>query len=335
MSNWKEFEEEEEEVILKWLISEIILQLKKQERPGESSFRYLTQIKLQKLIFLVSEDQRLDLTRAWYKYGGMIFAPFDIREEATSYYYRRKSLTRKELNFVRQILGNKSMNEISYHVQKLYPDIMYKKTDDFLDLFYEKKAPKKYQKKYEAFRSLIKSYNSLTSTQHTIDFFLQKLLSTFNPWIDINKFQKQVSIFHQEVAGICNEDVLGELIEFTNLMEKIAIKLTWTKYKKIKIDSNQTVIIKNFERSFNDSAWKFIASIIAIDTAKGTRANFIKQMFINQRDREGETLPSKRQEQEEILSECNLLPNNEILKEYFNSNYKSMFEQATGMESSQ
>lgn len=329
--NWIKFSEEDEELIFQWLISEIVSQLRKKETRGRNDLRYLTKIKTQKMMFQICEDCHLDLTRMWYMFGGMVFTPFDILDKAKDYYYHQTSLTKNELLKTEELLGKNCIKKIKESLSEIFKEIFYKKTEEVLTNFYEKRAPPIYQELYSHFRSIKALYREITSPQVRLDFYIRSILPKFSPWKDVLKIQQYISEFQVEVAGIFNEHELQVIIDYSHLIENVLIQISWMKYRKINITSSHENAINTLLNEFTNIGWKYLATTIGIKTVRGTSADIWHDRFLKQKESLKKSVYYSLNRLEKQLDKLNLRPRIEVVEDFFKKEYQNMFDEAMGV----
>lgn len=327
---WKKFSEDEEKLVFQWLIHEIILKLKERESRGECNFNFLTKTKTQKMLFQISEECYLDLTRMWYMFGGMVFAPFNIMDKAGEYYYNHSSLTKSELNESEKLLGSRCIKHIKETFSKIFENIFNKKMEDYLVEFYENKAPPLYKDLYSHFRSIQTLYRGIINPQIQLDFHLRSILPNFTPWKDVLKMQHHISEFQVEVAGIFDEYELQIIMEFTRLLENVAIQISWMKYRKINITTSHENIINTLLDEFTNIGWKYLAKTIGIETVRGTNAKKWRESYLKQRKSLKKTVQYSLLKLQKEISKLDLHPDVEVISDFFKREYKKMFDEAMG-----
>lgn len=326
MENWVAITREEERILLRWLIREIITLLKMHEQDGEREFKYLTKLKLTKILFLVAEECNLDITRAWYRYGGWICAPFDLHEAAREFYYNQTSINQEEDNLVKEKLKTR-LREIKEEIEVKFRKIFFKKTEEFLEYFYEDNAPAEYKGKYIAFRRFIRYFEQFTTPQTTLEnLILPKGDPSF--WNKPQTFIQLISKFQVELTDILPEKILLELVDFTGLLEQTAILISWKKKQNLPITSKDYALITKLKTAFTEKGWGLIATYIAVNTVHGVRGEEKRAEFKARIMKREEALTHVIKKQENRLKHAKLLPSLDILKEFFNAKYREMYEEA-------
>jgi hypothetical protein len=324
-----------ESSIFRWLTHEVVSLIQQSERRGDSGIKYLTRLKLQKLLFIVIEDSKLDLTRVWYMYGGIVCAPFDLHALSHAFYNKRESFSARELTSIETRLGSSKTKSIVDDLSEIFSQVFFKKTKDFLLDFYEDRAPKEFQNVYRTLRDYINLYTSMMSLERLFDVKSQKLLPSYDPWHQVHRLQGYLSGFHIESAKIVDKDILRNVVDFTDLMEKVVINLAWKSHQETAIDSKELQILLNLEKIFENTAWKLVANHIAIETVLGIRAEEVKTRFQEAQTEIMTNLATEIRNQTSLLKDNNLLPRGSVLKEYFGTKYGDMFKKVMGTEFSQ
>lgn len=317
--------------IFRWLTHEVVSLIRQSERRGTEGIKYLTKLKLHKLLYMVTEDCKIDLTRVWYMYGGIVCAPFDIYGLSQSFYNRRDQISDTELSSLKQRLGISKISLILDTLADKFPGVFFKEGREFLMEFYEDRAPEKFQKIYRTFRSLVDLYNTTMSPDRTLDIKYQRLLPTYDPWHQAHRLQGYLSDFHVEAAKIIDKDILRMVVEFTDLLEKVVVRISWMRHQEEEITSLHPLFI--LARNFENTAWKLVANHIAIETASGVRADEVRERFQEAQTEIMNNLVTEIRDQTNFLKSTNLLPKASILKEYFETKYGDMLREVMGTES--
>jgi len=319
--------------IFRWLTHEVVSLIRQSERRGTPGINFLTKLKLQKLLYMVIEDCELDLTRAWYMYGGVVWAPFDIYSLSHSFYNRQETLSDTAISSLEQRLGSSKMNFIRNNLTEKFSNVFFKAGREFLLDFYEDRAPEHFQTIYRTFRDYVSLYTSIMNPERAFDVKSLKLLPSYDPWHQAHRLQGYLSDFHLEVAKVIVKDLLQMVVDFTNLMEKVVVNVAWKRHQEEEISSNELQILLNLENMFENTAWKLVANHIAIETVTGIRADEMKKRFQNEQNEITTNLVTEIRNQTNFLKINNLLPKASILKEYFETKYGDLFEEVMGTES--
>lgn len=321
--------QDEERILLRWLIREIVDLVKLQEKDGERDLRYLTSLKLTKMLFLVAEECNLDITRAWYRYGGWVCPPQGLvpQQTAKAFYYNKAPLKPADENLVRTKF-KAQLVEIKDKLEQRFNEIFYKKTEEFLDYFYEDNAPPAHKGKYIAYRKLMRYFDQFTSPQVGLtDLLLPG--SDPDPWNKPYIFSQMISRFHQELPDILPEHNVLEVVEFTRLMEHVALTITWKKKHHLPIRSSDYTLVQKLKENFNEKGWGLIATYIAVNTVQGTRQEEARMEFETRKTPREAEVPLTIKTQTAALKQAKLLPTLSILKEFYNAKYRDMYEEAS------
>ena len=326
MMDWVEVTEDQEKMILQWVINQIIKIIKSTETGRERKIKYLTKIKLQKMLFLVAEDAKIELTRAWYMFGGMVFAPIDIQATASSYYYygRTKNQIPDEIK-IGKILGKSRRTSINESIEANFEDIFFKKTEEFLEKFYTERAPKKYVGIYEEYREIKNTFQNLLDYQKQSDSTLLKFFPDFDPWIEASRLQKHITNFQLALPSILYESVLFLAVEFTRLIQRTAIQIISIKNEERNLTTNQRRILNQLEEAYTEILWKVIAIHIAVETFTGVRAEERRTAFNNRLEVLIRNLKLTLKQMDTQLKKYGLKPSAETLQIFFDKEYGEMF----------
>jgi hypothetical protein len=327
MSDWIELTEEEEITLLRWVIYQIVQNMRKLEEPGDRALQYFNKIKLQKMLFLISEDCQFGITRLWYRYGGYVFAPFDSWTQARDFYYQKDQIFPHENETIHTKFKMK-LSQIQECLEIIYEKIRYRRTEDFLDDFYTEKAPTPYKEAYQSMRKLRENYRTLISTQHTLDQSLRGLLPTYDQWRSTFNYQKDITQFHLDLAPIVPVDVLSEIISYTNLLEQVTLMHQWKIENNVASSREQLEQLHTLEEIFDQKIWGLIAWYIGIDTVIGVRASEIKRKFQNNIEARIPEIKQIIHSQKTLLEEQRLLPSLKLMKTFFNAKYRKMYDEA-------
>ncbi|MHA1978676.1 MAG: hypothetical protein ACW98F_18220 [Candidatus Hodarchaeales archaeon] len=326
MSDRVELTEEEEKTLLRWVIFQIVQYMKKLEEPGDHALQFFNKIKLQKMLFLITEDCQFDITRLWYRYGGYVMTPFDSWTQARKFYYQKDHILPDENKTIHSKFKTK-LSQIHECVEMIYNQIRFRRTEDFLDEFYTEKAPAPYQEVYQSMRKLRKNYRLLISTQQTLDQSMRSLLPTYDRWRSTFNFQKDITQFHLDLSPIVPEDVLSEIINYTHLLEQVTLKHQW-KIENNKISSEEQLKqLHTLDEIFDRKIWGLVAWFIGIDTVVGVRANVIKQKFQKNIEAGLPGLKELIHTQKSLLVKKNLLPSLKLMKTFFDVKYREMYDE--------
>ena len=132
---------------------------------------------------------------------------------------------------------------------------------DFLEEFYEEYAPSEYRDLYIANvdiqRILYRHSNSIN-----VDEFSDE---------DYRKVSRIVTRLHRELASCSDEDIqqaAPRVIEFTDLVEDVYMMLAQLPPEEIV--SSPELVIRELNRVYHDTAWKYVSEVISKSTAQGT-----------------------------------------------------------------
>ncbi|MHA1942205.1 MAG: hypothetical protein ACXACP_06620 [Candidatus Hodarchaeales archaeon] len=330
MTKWVNVTEEEETILFRWLINQIIDYVKSTEKAGTRSIQYLTKIKLQKMLFLVAEDAKINLTRSWYMFGGMVFPSFDLHNTARSFYYGDKKESIPTKTEISKLIHKSQWSSIFESIKTNFTEIFFTKTKDYLEKFYSERAPKQYRKVYEEYRTIKGTFEGLLDYQRQLDYELRAILPTFDPWTEASRLQKQITNFQLTLPGIISESVLFLVVEYTRLMQKTAIQVLGMKNEGRALTRTQRQIINQIEEDFTERMWKLIANHIAIDTFTGVRAEECQLNFISSQKTLIDSLRLTLTRLERKLEQTGLKPSANVLKIFFEKEYGEMITELMG-----
>lgn len=135
---------------------------------------------------------------------------------------------------------------------------------DFLEEFYEEYAPSQYRSLYLA------------------NVSLQRVLYNHSNSITIDEFDEEsyqnishiITLLHRELAA-CSDSAVQEaaprVVEFTDLVEDVYMMLS--RLSAEEIVSSPELVIREINRIYHDTAWKYVSEVISKSTAQGTNSS--------------------------------------------------------------
>lgn len=233
----------------------------------ELDIRYMSDIKLQKIVFKTVEYLNIPLTRSWYMRGCYIHIPEIINS-----------------NFLQERINNKQIKKedgydlIFKSISKNIEDIWWTPTDRLLKNLYNTQAPEAYRSIYIANNNILnlnKEINDISGKYH--------IGSTLARWIPWNtdyhqRAAENISRLHIELISRKEfGDVIVPFLEFTNVLEAIYLKLDNLLSSNTDISSDILEFLELVDDVYYRNIWHYPALAISRETVVGIRKDEIIQ----------------------------------------------------------
>lgn len=241
-----------------------------------SSLDFITNLKLHKIMYDVSETKNLPITRSWYMLGNYINSPHIVQREFAKTMF---------LNPRNVELGTGEIVDISILIEKYSEIYQTLKTlaRNFMDrsniirtnsweirrTLYRNKAPKKFASCYQ------------TSVEYFAFLSRLKIRSYYPTSVNfmINDCTNLTTDLHKSIRRIEEfEDLFDILVDFTDTIEDAVMK-TVLDIKNTKFNDLNFNYLQTQEQIYRDVVWKQFAKIIAIETVKGPRKSEIIEEY--------------------------------------------------------
>lgn len=211
--------------------------------------KYLTETKLQKIVYKTIEELELPITRSWYIRGCMVHPGGKIsgyvNVDKVAYLMKYRPFYWDE-----DIYACFDSIQVINRILKV-------KQDNFLRNLYKNMQPEKFRMEY------IPNNEIMLSMQRMIK-------GTYDVSNDISNSISELSL------GLYEDDIFNSIpnsfYEYLELIENISLVLEAMVEEGSEISSNQSKFIKSIESNYFSTIWKLPATIISINTAEGLSA---------------------------------------------------------------
>jgi hypothetical protein len=239
--------------------------------------KYLSNLKMHKIMYEVSELKDLPITRSWYMLGNNIHEREIVRTEFARDLLqnpRNVTLQNGRVFDVFQLIETYSelFIELKQCVRLVVEstNIVTTNSYEYRRWLYREKAPQKYSLCYQA--SL--EYLALLARFDT-DVYLRNAESA------INDCTKTTTDLHSSIMDIRDFEIFFQmLVEYTDTIEDAIFKST-LKLQNNSLTTDDLLFLQDQSKIFRDVVWKPFAKVIAIDTVKGNRKDQIKEEYSN------------------------------------------------------
>lgn len=247
-------------------IAELIIDaIAKYMNTHDLDIRYMSDIKLQKIVFKTAEDLNIPLTRSWYMRGCYIHLPEIINS-----------------NFLQERINSKQIKKedgydlLFKSVSKNIEDIWWTPTDRLLKNLYNTQAPEAYRSIYIANNNILnlnKEINKISGKYH--------IGSTLAKWIPLDtdyyqRVSENISRLHIELISKKEfKDVIVPFLEFTNVFEAIYPKLDNLLSSNTDISSDIFEFFGLVDDVYYRNIWQYPALTISRETVVGIRKDEI------------------------------------------------------------
>ena len=240
-------------------------------------FKYLTILKMHKIIFETSEQLQLPITRCWYIRGSYIPNPYIMKRDflINSFNNPEKVILRdgSEINLLTIIKTfDTFIGQLSLKISQILENtnIIFTKERDYLKNLYRDKVPKEYsesyKRAYEFSTFLMDLRKSRTNLNETLFGYYGNCKNLVT---ELHKSLKKVEDF---------DPVFDIIIKYSDIIEEAIIKIDIEQKNNKNIENypNKIEFLNNQSDFYLENIWKYFAKIVAINTAKGKRAENIK-----------------------------------------------------------
>lgn len=254
------------------------------------NINYLTEIKLQKIVYRTIEELELPITRSWYLRGCMVhpggrLSGFITKDKV------KKSMEYRHFIFDEDIYACFDNIQVVNRIFKV-------KGDKFLKDLYDSMKPERYRVEY------IPNNEILLSLKRTS-------VETFDISETISNNISRLTL------GLYGDDIFDSIpnsfYEFLELMENTFIEIETIVEEGAEISSECLKFIKLIDNNYYNVIWKLPATIISIDTVEGLSAETLIKSHknyipygIEEIERTFENLNEKSQELNLTLNEKNI-----------------------------
>ncbi len=248
------------------LLVEVIL-LAISENLDESHFEddSFGDTKITKVVYDVSNNLKLPITRSWYKFGTYVWSPICKKTNLELFYKNEIPGTRKEviIQYLERITGIDYLTVLT-EVQK--HAFMHDKTlNEFLNNLYSHYAPKGTRNLYKTHKKFI----------DRILHIYRDLPTALYPEPQYLLLSSELTDFHKEIVKFSDDPISDIVIDYTTHFEEIAMKIDNSLDDGIAL----TRICRHLEsvyKKYIDDIWTLPASQIAEQTLDGPYAEIKK-----------------------------------------------------------
>jgi len=283
------------------------------------NFSYASEVKLQKLFFIIAEELDIPLTRSWYRYGGYVHNDVISCERLCRIPFELSLGRNSDVERAERLLRDIRSDYINL-LHELVPKIFYIPLDEFLKDFYER-APKDYKPLYysnmaiENDFKLVKNFNPESSKfwQNSIISYMSKDSKT-----DFSTYKRFANHISSLILEVSNSPDLSCLYEYTNkyaeMLDDCLIKMAFLGKKSLHH-------LNELKKTYEHAIWNTIALKISINTLTGVNAKGVKA------DQEYKFYTSDAKVNRRLvaleasLTKDNMLPSLDERKQFFNAVY--------------
>lgn len=256
----------DESTIIRWLFGEIIY-YKNEGKPITNTFRlgWANNLRFQKIIFNVAEEQNLPITRSWYLWGGYIHSPimepvgFETHKIRYSADPRRVENLRTEIRH----LGIDT-SEIIEEVKKQTEYFTSSDSRTFLPSYYEEKTPALYKALYlskQYLNDILYDLSRINSYEENIFYNIRE--DYHKQYYDFNKTSQEV-LDQTNINN--NKDIFYTIIN--TALDKIEVHVI----KKMNIGASILSYFSEVYTVYKEFVWRPFASRVSQNTITGVRA---------------------------------------------------------------
>lgn len=215
--------------------------------------KYLTETKLQKIIYKTVEELELPITRCWYMRGCMVNPGGRISRfvniDKVAY-----------LMEFRHFYWDEDIYTCFDNIQ-IIDKILKVKQDNFLRDLYENMQPEKFKMEYIPNNEIIISLQGMIKGIYNSD--------------TISNCISELSL------GLYGDDIFNSIpnsfFEYLELAENTSMEIEEKAEEGYEFSLNQLEFIKSIEYNYFNTIWKLPATIISINTAEGLSAETLKR----------------------------------------------------------
>jgi hypothetical protein len=240
------------------------------------NIQFLSNLKMHKIMYEVSEGEDLPITRSWYMLGNNIHereivrVDFGINLLISPQYI---ALQNGRVFNVQQLIETYSeiYSEFKRCIKKVIDQTNIAKTDSwsYRRWLYREKAPKKFSLCYQASLEYLAFLSRFDNDHYLRSRFF------------IDDCTNSTTGLHKSILSIDDFHPFFEmLVEFTDTVEDAMLKSS-LKIKNSTFNSSDLDCLQDQQQIFRDTVWKQFAKVIAIETVKGKRKDEIIAEYSN------------------------------------------------------
>ncbi len=285
------------------------------------SFGFASEVKLQKLVFIIADKLDIPLTRSWYRHGGFVHNDI-IKFRNLQHFPQIISKTGdRELKKAEQVLSEIRSDYVSL-LQELVPRIFFMRLEEVLEEVYAD-APEEYKPMYytnlaiEKEFDIVKNFDSgeIQIWQDSIDRYISN--KDYKTMFSVyTRFSRKISSLILEISNLSDFSCLyGCTNNFAEMLDDYLIKLGFT-------GNNSLDHLKALKNIYENTVWNSIALKISVNTVKGVNAELVKaQQEVRFYDF-GTNVEQKQDRLKNKLMRDNMMPSLEERKQFFNIMYR-------------
>lgn len=232
-------------------VNSILHSLAKYMLDSNIETKYLTEVKLQKIVFKTVEELELPITRSWYLGGCMVHPGGTLSGSV-----KKKT--------IEKFVKNPESLEVNTDIYACFDNIQiknrifFKRGDDFLRELYHSMEPEKFRKEYVPNNELILS----------LDKMGKGVYNEVNTMISENISKLYLGLQGDELFN----RVSGNFYNFLDFMENTCIEVEGAVEDGAEIMPDDLEFFKRLSNIYYSSVWIEPASIISIETVQGLSA---------------------------------------------------------------
>ncbi len=260
------YSREFDQFLSRWIASESIFHLKTTSYWTKP--KWISKIKVHKIIFNVANKFDLPITRSWYIHGGYIHDYEDLDEKFSSLASNSIRLKLGPVKY-RSIIKKKysHIDTIIDYIKHISDEVNSYKVNDYLLYLYKNEAPEEYKSCYLSKYDFSSEKNSIKRlSQFSLSYI--KAVSIFLKIID--KIYDQVANFDANIYGVFEDKILEQNARnFFDLLEDSLRKVELIVNAKDEIPIKFFNIINDFASYFVYDIWRPYACTITNNTVRG------------------------------------------------------------------
>ena len=240
-------------------VKEILQSLAKFMLDSDINVKFLSEMKLQKIVFKTVEELRLPITRSWYIRGCMVHPggtlPGSVRK-----------------NTLEKLVQNPNKLVVNSDIYSCFDDIRVKnivftERNLFLRQLYSSMEPARFRNEYIPNNEII----------HTSEEMSRGIFDNISSVISENISKLYLGLQKDELF----DGVSSKFYDFLNFIEDASIEIEGLVEEGAEVTQNGIEFLKRLSNAYHNTVWMEPASIISIETVKGLSAGkVIKQREI-------------------------------------------------------
>lgn len=233
-------------------VVDVILQsLAKYMLDSDIDVKFLTEMKLQKIVFKTVEELELPITRSWYLRGCMVHPGGTLSGSV------KKKTIEKLIKSPDSLMVNSDIYSCFDSIQ-INNKIFFTKTNKFLRELYNSMEPVIFRKEYVPNNEIILSLGDINNGN----------FDNVNTVISENISKLYLALQGDELFDSISQD----FYKFVDFMENVCIEIEGSVEDGAEITSGDMEFFKQLSNVYYSNVWMWPASIISIETAQGLSA---------------------------------------------------------------